>query len=154
MGFGTKIFYCDVPVLRHGVVHEMGHTHDFYHGGLMETVVEVSRSGGLDVDQISHQTGKWLFMDRMNGRTRRKGPIECGPVLVLLRPRRRGLSPLHDRATRSRPGNRVAPWGSRMTNTLLASLGLAQWARHDGHLQELRTEVHAGPCRGSSPCYP
>jgi hypothetical protein len=73
---GSKFFYGDLPVLRHGFAHEMAHNHNFNHGGLMETVVEVSRSGGLEADQISHQPGKWLFIDRMNGINRPEKPYQ------------------------------------------------------------------------------
>lgn len=65
LSIGTKIFYSDMPILRHDLAHELAHNFNFTHGGLMETVVETSRCGvGA---QISQQPAKWFFWDRMNG---------------------------------------------------------------------------------------
>jgi hypothetical protein len=67
---GSKLFYSDQPMVAHTFVHETAHNFDFFHGGMMETVVEVCRCAGGD--QISQQPAKWLFMDLMNGVPRQK----------------------------------------------------------------------------------
>jgi hypothetical protein len=63
--YGTCLFFSDAPTFRHTFVHELGHSFDFYHGGLHETVVEATRT--IACDPISQQRAKWAFMDRMNG---------------------------------------------------------------------------------------
>jgi hypothetical protein len=67
---GSKLFYSDQPMVAHTFVHETAHNFDFFHGGMMETVVEVCRCAGGD--QISQQPAKWLFLDFMNGVPRQK----------------------------------------------------------------------------------
>ncbi|MBA4148559.1 MAG: hypothetical protein H0X66_10635 [Verrucomicrobia bacterium] len=63
--FGAGMWYFEQPTLRHSVAHELGHNYGFYHGGLHETIVELSRAGSGP--QIGQQDVKWLFFDRMNG---------------------------------------------------------------------------------------
>jgi hypothetical protein len=70
IAIGTKLFYSDIPTVRHDLVHELAHNFNFTHGGLMETVVETSRCAGGD--QISQQPAKWFFWDRMNGAKRKE----------------------------------------------------------------------------------
>jgi len=67
MSSGTLLLFRDNPTWGHTIVHELGHSFGFHHGGLHETIIEASRSvGGV---QISAQPVKWNFMDRMNGVT-------------------------------------------------------------------------------------
>ena len=70
IGIGTKLFFSDMPMLRHDIGHELGHNFNLTHGGLHETVVEATRSFGGE--QISQQPAKWMFFDRMNGITRKE----------------------------------------------------------------------------------
>jgi hypothetical protein len=65
LSMGTVLFFSDDPMSGHTIVHELGHDYGFRHGGLHETVVEVSRCAGGD--QITQQPAKWMFLDRMNG---------------------------------------------------------------------------------------
>jgi hypothetical protein len=65
LSIGTILFFSDDPLSGHTIVHELGHDYGFRHGGLHETVVEVSRCAGGD--QITQQPAKWMFLDRMNG---------------------------------------------------------------------------------------
>jgi hypothetical protein len=70
LGISNRIFFRDQPTLVHTFVHELAHNYDFFHGGMMETVVEVCRSTGSV--QITQQPAKWLFLDLMNGIKRKK----------------------------------------------------------------------------------
>lgn len=65
LSIGTVLLFSDNPMSGHTIVHELGHDYGFHHGGLHETVVEVSRCAGGD--QITQQPAKWMFLDRMNG---------------------------------------------------------------------------------------
>jgi hypothetical protein len=71
INIGSGMLFADELIDSHTFAHELGHGYDFYHGGLHETVVELTRttSGHLDGEawQISQQAGKWFFFDRMNG---------------------------------------------------------------------------------------
>jgi hypothetical protein len=82
IGIGTGLFYSDQPMLAHTIVHELGHNFGFTHGGLHETVVEASRCAGSE--QISGQQAKWMFMDRMNGMTRKETPYSYPNVGLYL----------------------------------------------------------------------
>jgi hypothetical protein len=70
LGIREKIFYADQPPIVHTFAHELAHNFDFYHGGMMESVVEICRCAGGE--QISQQPAKWLFFDLMNGVHRKK----------------------------------------------------------------------------------
>jgi len=70
ISMGTKLLYSDSLILQHTFVHELGHNFGFTHGGLHETSNEVTRSTGAA--QISNQTAKWMFLDRMNGIERKE----------------------------------------------------------------------------------
>jgi len=65
LSIGSVLLFDDDPISAHTIVHELGHDYGFHHGGLHETVVEVSRCAGAD--QITQQPAKWMFLDRMNG---------------------------------------------------------------------------------------
>ena len=79
---GSTLFFDDVPVTDHTFVHELGHNFGFTHGGLHETTVEVSRCAGTG--QISAQESKWMFLDRMNGRTVPEVPYKYPDVGLYL----------------------------------------------------------------------
>lgn len=70
LGIGSKIFFSDNIMARHDMAHETGHNLDFFHGGLQETVVELTRCFGAA--QVSQQPAKWMFIDRMNGVPRKE----------------------------------------------------------------------------------
>jgi len=70
INFGTGLFMLDDIAVEHTFVHELGHNYGLTHGGLHETIIEVSRSAGGE--QISQQLLKWSFMDVMNGLPPRK----------------------------------------------------------------------------------
>jgi hypothetical protein len=70
LGIGSKFFYSDDVIARHDTVHETGHNFNFFHGGLHETVVEIIWC--LGSEQVSQQPAKWMFLDRMNGLTRKE----------------------------------------------------------------------------------
>ena len=60
----------DFPLQKHAFPHEMAHNFGLRHGGLQETVVEVSRSASGFI--IYGQESKWLFIDRMNDINRKE----------------------------------------------------------------------------------
>jgi hypothetical protein len=64
---GTRPMFSDMPMIDHTFVHELAHNYGFLHGGLLELLVETTRCKGAD--QISQQAAKWMFMDRMNGKS-------------------------------------------------------------------------------------
>jgi hypothetical protein len=72
INIGSGVLFTDDLIDSHTFAHELGHGFDFYHGGLHESVVELTRttSGQLNNQawQISQQAGKWFFFDRMNGK--------------------------------------------------------------------------------------
>lgn len=67
ISIGTKLLFSNSLILRHDFDHELGHNYGFTHGGLHETSNEVTRSTGAA--QVSQQSAKWMFIDRMNGIT-------------------------------------------------------------------------------------
>ena len=66
INMGSGLFFTRSLVERHTFDHELGHNFNLTHGGLMETIVEVTRCGAGN-PQISQQLRKWIFLDRMNG---------------------------------------------------------------------------------------
>ncbi len=66
INMGSGLFFTRSLVERHTFDHELGHNFNLTHGGLMETIVEVTRCGSAN-PQISQQLRKWIFLDRMNG---------------------------------------------------------------------------------------
>ena len=65
MVLGSEILFAGAIFDRHPFSHELGHNYGYHHGGLMETVVEISRC--YPNPMISQQPIKWMFFDRMNG---------------------------------------------------------------------------------------
>ena len=65
MVLGSEILFAGAIFDRHPFSHELGHNYGYHHGGLMETVVEISRC--YPNPMISQQPVKWMFFDRMNG---------------------------------------------------------------------------------------
>ena len=57
INFGTRLLFRDVPMLDHTFVHELAHNHGFKHGGLMELVVEVTRSQARTRSASSQPSG-------------------------------------------------------------------------------------------------
>jgi hypothetical protein len=66
INIGSGLLFARSLVERHTFEHELGHNFNLTHGGLMETIVEVTRCGTASA-QISQQPRKWIFFDRMNG---------------------------------------------------------------------------------------
>ena len=50
INIGTRPLFANMPTLDHTVVHELAHNYRFYHGGLMELVVEICSLRGCRTD--------------------------------------------------------------------------------------------------------
>jgi hypothetical protein len=65
-----RLFFNHTPAMGHTFLHELGHNFGLTHGGRHETVVEAARSYQGEI--LDGQKSKWLFIDRMNGISRKE----------------------------------------------------------------------------------